>query len=60
MIDALYANIADILKQPKVVKQLFDLGAEPGGNAPEAYARQIAADVEKWKKVVAATGVRAE
>lgn len=60
VIDALYGNIADILKQPEVVKQLFDLGAEPGGNTPEAYARQIAADVEKWKKVVAATGVKAE
>ncbi len=60
VIDALYRNIADILKQPEVVKQLFDLGAQPGGNAPEAYARQIAADVEKWKKVVAATGVKAE
>ena len=50
----------NILKQPEVVKQLFDLGAEPGGNTPEAYARQIAADVEKWKRVVAATGVKAE
>jgi len=30
------------------------------GSTPEAYARQIAADVEKWKKVVAATGVKAE
>jgi len=60
VIDALYANIAAILKQPEVVKQLFDLGAEPGGNTPEAYARQIAADVEKWRKVVAATGVKAE
>ena len=60
VIDALYANIAAILKQPEVVKQLFDLGAEPGGNTPEAYARQIAADVEKWKKVVADTGVKAE
>ena len=60
VIDALYKNIADILRQPEVAKQLFDLGAEPGGNTPEAYARQIAADVEKWKKVVAATGVKAE
>jgi tripartite-type tricarboxylate transporter receptor subunit TctC len=60
VIDALYASIAAILRQPEVMKQLFDLGAEPGGNTPEAYARQIAADVEKWKKVVAATGVKAE
>ena len=60
VIDALYANIAAALKQPDVEKQLYDLGAEPGGNTPEAYAKQIAADVEKWKKVVAATGVKAE
>ena len=60
VIDALYGNVAAILKQPEVVKQLFELGAEPGGNTPEAYAKQIAADVEKWKKVVAATGVRVE
>ena len=60
VLDALYNNIAAILKQPDVAKQLLDVGAEPGGNTPEAYAKQIAADVEKWKKVVAATGVKAE
>ena len=60
VIDALYANIAAALKQPDMEKQLYDLGAEPGGNTPEAYAKQIAADVEMWKKVVAATGVKAE
>ena len=60
VIDALYANVAAALKQPDMEKQLYDLGAEPGGNTPEAYAKQIAADVEMWKKVVAATGVKAE
>ncbi len=60
VIDTLYRNIADILAQPEVVKQLLDLGAEPGGNTPEAYAQQVVAEVEKWKKVVAATGVKAE
>lgn len=59
-IDLLYRNISDILKQAEVVKQLFDLGAEPGGNTPEAYARQIVADVEKWRKVVEMTGVKVE
>ena len=60
VIDALYSNIAAILKQPGMGKQLLDLGAEPGGNTPEAYARQIAEDVEKWRKVVAVTGAKAE
>jgi tripartite-type tricarboxylate transporter receptor subunit TctC len=60
VIDALYKNIGDILRQPDMVKQLFELGAEPGGNTPEAFARYIAADVEKWTRVVAATGVKVE
>ena len=60
VVDLLYKNIGDILKQPDMVKQLFELGAEPGGNTPEAFARYIAADVEKWTRVVAATGVKVE
>jgi tripartite-type tricarboxylate transporter receptor subunit TctC len=60
VIDALYANIAAVLKQPATDKQLLALGAEPGGITPETYAKQIAADVEKWRKVVAVTGATAE
>jgi tripartite-type tricarboxylate transporter receptor subunit TctC len=60
VVDLLYKNIGDLLKQPDMVKQLFELGAEPGGNTPEAFARYIAADVEKWTRVVAATGVKVE
>jgi tripartite-type tricarboxylate transporter receptor subunit TctC len=60
VIDALYRAIADLLKQPEVAKQLLELGAEPAANGPDALGRQIADEVEKWKKVVAATGVKAE
>ena len=60
VVDTLYSNVAAILKQPSTHKQLLDLGSEPGGNSPEAYAKQIAADVEKWRKVVAVTGAKAE
>jgi tripartite-type tricarboxylate transporter receptor subunit TctC len=60
VVDTLYSNVAVILKSPGMDKQLLDLGAEAGGNTPEAYAKQIAADVEKWKKVVAVTGAKAD
>jgi len=60
VIDAVYRAVGATLKQPEVQKQMLELGAEPGGNPPEDFARQIAAEVEKWKKVVAATGVKAE
>ena len=60
VIDTLYRAIGEILKQPDVAKQLLELGAEPAANGPDAFGRQIADEVEKWKKVVAATGVKAE
>jgi hypothetical protein len=41
-----------------LIALIDDLGAEPGGNTPEAYARQIVAEVEKSKKVVAASNGR--
>jgi tripartite-type tricarboxylate transporter receptor subunit TctC len=60
VIDVLYAALSEILKQPEVQKQMLELGAAPVGNAPDAFGRQIAGEVEKWKKVVATTGVKAE
>jgi tripartite-type tricarboxylate transporter receptor subunit TctC len=60
IVDTLYRSVAEILKQPETTKQLLELGAEPVGNTPAEFAKQIATEVEKWKKVVAATGVKAE
>jgi tripartite-type tricarboxylate transporter receptor subunit TctC len=39
VIDALYKAVSAMLKQPDVQKQMLDLGAEPGGNAPDAFAQ---------------------
>jgi tripartite-type tricarboxylate transporter receptor subunit TctC len=60
VVDQLYRAVSAVLKQPDVQKQMFELGAEPSGNTPDEFARQIAAEVDKWKKVVAATGVKIE
>ena len=60
VIDALHKAISTMLKLPEVQKQMLELGAEPGGNSPEAFAKQVAGEVDKWKKVVAATGVKVE
>jgi tripartite-type tricarboxylate transporter receptor subunit TctC len=60
VIDALYKAVGAMLKLPEVQKKMLELGAEPGGNTPEAFGKQVAAEVEKWKKVVAVTGVKVE
>lgn len=60
IVDMLYRAISTALKQPETQKQLLDLGAEPVANAPDAFGKQIANEVDKWKKVVEATGVKIE
>jgi tripartite-type tricarboxylate transporter receptor subunit TctC len=60
LVNQLQKAIAEILAQPDAVQRLNELGAEPGGNTPEEFARQIAAEVAKWKKVVATNGLKVE
>ncbi len=60
IVDAIYAATAAALKDPELVKRFQDVGAEPGGNPPEAFARQVAGEVAKWKAVVEATGIKVE
>jgi len=57
VLNTLHAAIAQIVGNAGVAQQLRKLGAEPVANTPEDFARQVVADVEKWRDVVKATGV---
>ena len=56
----LQSAISDAVHSPEVAKQLRDLGAEPVANTPEVFAQEIKDDVESWRKVFKATGVKLE
>ena len=60
VLDTLQRAVAEAVKQPDMAKQLLELGAEPVANTPEQFARQIAADVDRWRRVVETTGVKVE
>lgn len=60
IVSTLHRTIAATLKQPDFAKQLFELGAEPVGNTPEAFGRQVEAEVKKWGGVVEAAGIKPE
>ncbi len=49
-----------IIQRPDFQKRLADDAIEPVANSPEEFAAQIRADVERWRRVVAAAGVKAE
>ncbi len=60
IVDLLHRTVAEIVRRPEVAQQMLDMGAEPVANTPEAFGRQIAGEIEKWKKVAAATGVKVD
>lgn len=56
----LQREVAAILKEPEISKRFLELGAEPGGMAPEDFSKFVAADREKWTRVGASSGVKLE
>ncbi len=48
--------IARAARDADVRKRLIDLGAEPVGNTPEEFGRQLRAEVTKWAQVVKVSG----
>lgn len=47
-----------ILQLPEVRQTMSAQGADPLGSTPEEFAATIAADIPKWKKVVADAGIK--
>jgi tripartite-type tricarboxylate transporter receptor subunit TctC len=60
VVELLQSHVAAILRMPEVEKQFFEQGAQPSGNTPDEFTRMIAGELQKWAKVVAATGVKLE
>lgn len=49
-----------VLQMPETRASFRKLGAEPVGNTPDQFAAIIKAEIDKWRKVVEATGAKAD
>lgn len=56
IVERLSGEIAQVLKQPEVVKQLTAIGATPVGSTPAQFQAHIDKELAKWQKVVAESG----
>ena len=60
ILDQLHRETVKTLQNNDVRDNLKGQGAEPVGNAPREFAVIIADEIEKWRRVVLATGARAD
>ena len=60
IVERLNREINAVLQQPEVRERLLTMGATPMGSTPEELDRVIKSESEKWKKVIAVSGAKAE
>jgi tripartite-type tricarboxylate transporter receptor subunit TctC len=58
IIEKLNKEINAVLAEPEMKKRLTELGGEPLISTPEAFGAMIAAETEKWGKVVTSAGLK--
>ncbi len=60
IIDRLSATIAKSLQTPDMKERLAGQGAEAVGNTPEQFSAHIKSEIDKWSKVVKASGAKVD
>ena len=56
----IHADTAEILKRPDVVKALEDRSFQVDNVGPDGFAKMIAAETEKWAKVIRAANIKGD
>jgi len=60
VVDRVNGEVMKALKLPATAEQLQNDGVAPAGGTPEQFLAQISKEIELWRKVAAAAGVKAE
>ena len=60
IVDKVNAEVNRALADPKMRERLAELGGRPIAGTPEDFGKVIAAETEKWSKVVVESGAKVE
>ncbi len=58
LVDRISAELAKVAKDPAVVRKMEGEGYDMVGSTPEQMRVHIAAETERWRKVIASTGIK--
>jgi tripartite-type tricarboxylate transporter receptor subunit TctC len=53
-------TLAKVLGLPEITEQMATLGAEPGGDTPQAFRAFVSAKSTRWGNIIKEKGVRPE
>ena len=51
-------DVAAVLQMPDVRQRLLDIGGNPGGQPPDEFSARVRTEIDKWKKVAVAAGIK--
>ena len=60
IVSRMSAELAKAVRSPDVADRLVGDGGEPVGSSPEQLTRHLTAEIERWRKVVKAAGMKVE
>jgi tripartite-type tricarboxylate transporter receptor subunit TctC len=60
IVDRMQGEVAKVLAVNETATRLRDLGYEPVGSMPQAFAAYIKAELAKWEKVIKAANIKGE
>jgi tripartite-type tricarboxylate transporter receptor subunit TctC len=60
IIAKIHGTVSKALKSPEMNERLTSQGAEPVGNTPEEFSAFVQAEIQKWAKVVKASGSKVD
>lgn len=60
IVDTLNRSFVEAMKSPEMTERFTRDGVEPVGSTTEEFRAHIRAEIDKWQRVVAAAGIKAE
>ena len=59
-VNKLSDTIQRIVREQSFRDKMFEIGSEPIGDTPEHFRATVAADIQRWSRIVREAGIKAE